>query len=126
MKRVLILCATVLVLTSTVVFGQAAPATERDQPGARERAKDAATDTDATYGRIKELTPGQKVVIAIDNSPDKTFDLTDKDLRVNMAKSLKVGDMVKVSERDVAGKTKSVIITKHAGGTDRDAGSRKP
>jgi hypothetical protein len=97
------------------MFGQAAPAADRDQPSAKERVKSAVSDTDTTYGRIKEFTAGQKVVIAIDNAPDKTFDLSDKDLTVKMPRNLKVGDMVKVNEHEVAGKTKSVNITKHSG-----------
>jgi hypothetical protein len=80
------------------------------------RAKAAASDTDVTYGRIKELTPGQKVVINVDNAPDKSFDLADKDLSVKLGKGLKVGDPVRIQEHDVAGKTKSVMISKHTGG----------
>lgn len=59
---------------------------------------------DVTYGRIKELQAGQKVVVDIDNHPDKSFDLTDKDTKVNMPSSLKVGDPVKITERDQNGK----------------------
>lgn len=72
-------------------------------------------DADVTYGRIKELTPGKKVVIDVDNAIDKSFDLTDKDTRVTLAKSLRVGDPVKVTETDVKGK-KTVHITAHSGG----------
>lgn len=71
---------------------------------------------DVTYGRVKELTMGQKVVIDVDNSIDKTFDLTDKDVAVKMGKGLKVGDPVKVTEHSVAGVTKSVQIVHHTGG----------
>jgi hypothetical protein len=71
---------------------------------------------DVSYGRVKELTAGQKVVIDVDNSIDKTFDLTDKDVAVKLASNLKVGDPVKITERSVAGKTKSVQITHHSGG----------
>jgi hypothetical protein len=69
-----------------------------------------------TYGRVKELTAGQKVVINVDNALDKTFDLSDKDVAVKLGKGLKVGDPVKVKEHEVAGKTQSVVITKHTGG----------
>jgi hypothetical protein len=71
---------------------------------------------DVTYGRVKELTAGQKVVIDVDDAIDKSFDLTDKDVAVKLASGLKVGDPVKITERSVAGKTKSVQITRHAGG----------
>ena len=80
------------------------------------RAKDAMSDKDVTYGRIKELTAGEKVVINVDNAPDKTIDLSDKDVAVKLGKGLKVGDPVKIQEHDVLGKTKSVAITKHTGG----------
>jgi hypothetical protein len=71
---------------------------------------------DVSYGRVKEITAGQKVVIDVDNAVDKTFDLTDKDLTVKLASGLKVGDPVKITERSVAGKTKSVQIARHSGG----------
>jgi hypothetical protein len=71
---------------------------------------------DVTYGRVKEITAGQKVVIDVDNAMDKSFDLTDKDVAVKLAPGLKVGDPVKVTEHSVAGKTKRVEITHHAGG----------
>ena len=71
---------------------------------------------DVTYGRVKEITAGQKVVIDVDNAMDKSFDLTDKDVAVKLAPGLKVGDPVKVTEHSVAGKTKRVEITHHSGG----------
>jgi len=78
--------------------------------------KSTASKPDVTYGRVKELTAGQKVVIDVDNAVDKTFDLNDKDVTVKLASGLKVGDPVKVTEHSVAGKTKSVAITRHTGG----------
>jgi hypothetical protein len=107
-----------LLIGSASLFAQAPqPTGDRTAPeSTKGRVKAAATDHDVTYGRIKELTPGQKVVINVDNAPDKTFELNDKNLTVKMAKTLKVGDPVKVQEHEVAGKTKSVAITKHTGG----------
>jgi hypothetical protein len=99
--------AALLLAGSPALFGQSTT---------KEKAKAAASDHDVTYGRIKELTAGQKVVINVDNAPDKSFDLADKDLHVTLGKGLKVGDPVKVQEHEVAGKTKSVTITKHTGG----------
>jgi hypothetical protein len=106
-----------LVLTGCGLMAQT-PETraERAAENTKARAKAAASDKDVTYGRIKELTPGQKVVINVDNAPDKSFDLSDKDVAVKLAKGLKVGDPVKVQEHDVVGKTQSVMITKHTGG----------
>ena len=101
-----------LLVTCGVFLAQGQTTAERTKG----TAKAAVSDTDVTYGRIKELTAGHKVVINVDNAPDKSFDLTDKDVAVKLAKGLKVGDPVKVQEHDVAGKTKSVMITKHTGG----------
>ena len=122
-----------LIIGATGLLGQAdKPAGERNHEttGTKARAKAAMTDADVTYGRIKELTVGQKVVIDVDNAVDKTFDLADKDLKVNLAKGLKIGDPVKVQEREVAGKAKSVTISKHSGGGvahgDKDPAAKKP
>src|SRR5439155_13110286 len=49
------------------------------------------------------------------NWPDKSFDLTDKDKTFHVAKGLKVGDPVMVSERKINGKD-TVEITEHSGG----------
>ena len=70
---------------------------------------------DITYARVKEFTAGQKIVLDVDNAMDKSFDLTDKDTKVTLAKGLKVGDPVKVTERTVNGK-KVVDIIHHSGG----------
>lgn len=61
-------------------------------------------DKDATYGRIKELTAGQKVVVDVDNRPDKTYNLNEQDTKVNIASDLKVGDPVKITEVDHDGR----------------------
>ena len=109
--------AALLLAGSGALFAQtAASRAERAADNTKARAKAAVSDKDVTYGRIKELTAGQKVVINVDNAPDKSFDLSDKDVAVKLAKGLKVGDPVKVQEHEVAGKTKSVMITKHTGG----------
>jgi hypothetical protein len=118
MYRALQLSMAALLLTgSGALYAQTAESrTEHATEHTKARAKAAASDQDVTYGRIKELTPGQKVVINVDNAPDKSFDLSDHDVAVTLGKGLKVGDPVKVQEREVAGKTKAVSITKHTGG----------
>jgi hypothetical protein len=128
MKKLLIPALALIISGTGPLFGQK---TANEQvEGAKSKAKAAVSDKDATYGRIKELTAGQKVVIDVDNAVDKTFDLTDKDVTVKMAKGLKVGDPVKVVEQEVAGKTKSVMISKHSGGGvahgDKDPAAKKP
>ncbi|HWR49858.1 MAG TPA: hypothetical protein VN428_02050 [Bryobacteraceae bacterium] len=72
----------------------------------------AAGEHDVTYGRIKEMSAGRKVVIDTDNNIDKNYDLTDKDTKVTLAGKLKVGDPVKVTESDHAGQ-KVVTISRH-------------
>ena len=132
MKRVSPFLTTFLLLTGvTSLYGQAAPPpAEREAAGTRARAGAKTTDADVTYGRIKEMTAGQKVVIDVDNSPDKSFDMTDKSLTVKLGKNLKVGDTVKVTEHEAMGKTKSVTIAKHTGAGvvhgDKDPASKKP
>ena len=114
------LAATLLLSAGTVLLGQAptptAPSDKADKAGTRARASAKTTDADVTYGRVKEFTAGQKIVIDVDNAPDKEFDMTDKDVAVKLAKGLKVGDPVKVTEHAELGKTKSVNIVKHSGG----------
>ena len=118
MKKTLRLSIAALLLTSGSAVFAYAPQTSAEETGtkARAKAKDAVSDKDVTYGRIKELTAGQKIVINVDNAPDKEFDLADKDVAVKLGKGLKVGDPVKLQEHEVAGKTKSVTISKHTGG----------
>jgi hypothetical protein len=122
------LTAFLLLAGGTSLLGQVTPAPDKDSTRARAESK--TKDTDVTYGRIKELTAGQKVVIDVDNAVDKEFSLTDKDLSVKLAKNLKVGDPVKVTEHEVLGKTKSVTIAKHSGGGvphgDKDPTAKKP
>jgi hypothetical protein len=84
---------------------------------------DRAADADGTHGKVKEFTAGQKLVIAVDNAPDKSYDLTDKDVTVKVPQDLKVGDAVKVAEKG-SGKGKTIEIAKHTGGTG-DADRRK-
>ena len=125
MNRFLPIVTTSLLLTvAPALFGQATPPpADKEQAGSRARTDTKTMDADATFGRIKELTAGQKVVVDIDNAPDKEFNLADKDVTVKLDSGLKVGDMVKVSEKSDLGKTKSVTISKHTGA---DPAGRKP
>jgi Cu/Ag efflux protein CusF len=84
--------------------------------GAAAGARGRGTD-DATYGTVKELRAGNEITINVDNMPDKSFDLNSQDERVVVASGLKVGDHVKVVEREQNGK-KTVHITKHSGKMD--------
>ena len=107
----------ILLTGGSALFAQAPTTAAKDQDhsaNAKTKAKAAASDADVTYGTVKELTAGQKVVIAVDNAIDKTFDLTDKDVSVKLPANLKVGDTVKVNEHSVMGKTKTAVITKAA------------
>lgn len=130
MTRILPILTTSLLLTAgTGLFAQATAPTD-DKSATRSRADTTKTDRDVTYGRIKEFTAGQKIVIDVDNAPDKTFDLTDKSVAVKLGKGLKVDDTVMVTEHESMGKTKSVTIAKHTGGGvvhgDKDPAAKKP
>jgi hypothetical protein len=65
---------------------------------------DVATKSDITYGRVKDITPGQKVIVDVNNAPDKTYDVNDKSSSVHIASGLKVGDPVKITETQQNGK----------------------
>lgn len=64
-----------------------------------------------TYGRIKDVKAGQKIVIAIDGAPDKTYNLADAQKAIKVAEDLAVGDPVKVVESGKKG-AKSVQIVR--------------
>lgn len=115
-KFSLVMFVFVLTTSSGLIAQTAGARAERAAENTKAKVKAAVSDKDVTYGRIKELTAGQKVVINVDNAPDKSFNLADKDVTVKLGRGLKVGDPVKLQEHDVAGKTTSVTITKHTGG----------
>jgi hypothetical protein len=99
-----------------VKHGDADRAQDAARPAPDASAATRANEPDTSYGKVKEITAGKKVVIDVDNAIDKDFDLTDRDVTYKVAKDLKVGDTVKIVERDAAGKKKTVEIAKHAGG----------
>ena len=66
-------------------------------------------DVNLVYGRIKDLKGGEKIVIQVDNAPDKTYNLADKDKTITVADALAVGDRVKVMESK---ETKGVQIVR--------------
>jgi hypothetical protein len=79
--------------------------------------RDVNRDADVTYGRVKEFTNSRRIVIDVDNAIDKNYDLTDTNVKYMLEGGLKVGDPVKIMERDAAGNNrKSVEISKHSGG----------
>lgn len=105
---------TALLAALPCVIGVAV-AQDAPTPAPQARAERAATP-DTTYGKVKEFTAGQKLVIDVDDAIDKNFDLTDRDVTYKLASGLKVGDTVKIVERDAAGKKKTVEVAKHSGG----------
>lgn len=99
--------ASILLACGSAAFAQA-------NPPAADRSEKTDRKADVSYGRIKEITPA-KVVVDVANSPDKSFDLTDREKTYHVASGLKVGDPVMVSERKINGK-KVVEIAHHSGG----------
>jgi hypothetical protein len=67
--------------------------------------------SDVTTAKVKEYTPGKKIELDVENAPDKSFDLTDKNTTVNVAANVKTGDTVQVMERTGADGKKMVEIT---------------
>lgn len=90
-------------LLSGLLLGGSVAVMAQQPQGKTSTADRATTDRDATYGRVKEFSAGQKIVIDVDNAPDKSYDLA-KEKDVTMSPGLKVGDPVKITEHDVNGK----------------------
>jgi hypothetical protein len=98
-----LLLSGLLLGASAALTAQQPQQSPRSQQPTTSTADRATTDHDATYGRVKEFTAGQKIVVDVDNAPDKSYDLA-KDKDVTMSPGLKVGDPVKITEHDVNGK----------------------
>lgn len=69
-----------------------------------------ATEVEAVHGKIKEVRAGEKIVIDVDNAPDKTYNLADEKRTVRVAEGLAIGDPVKVLESDVEGNKAVEIV----------------
>src|SRR5882757_9918909 len=77
---------------------------------------DVASKSDITYGRVRDITPGQKVIVDINNAPDKTYDVNDRSASVHIADGLKVGDPVKITESQQNGKKIFEVMRDTEGG----------
>jgi hypothetical protein len=102
-------------LFTVLVFAGAVPALPQeagkspsDQTQSRSR-----KEPGATYGKIKDVKAGEKIVIAIDGAPDKTYSLADAKRTITVAEGLAIGDAVKVLETDNKN-AKSVQIVRDA------------
>ena len=109
----------VLILGSAVFAGAQESQRPTPQPGAIDtKAAEKNKNTDAVYGRIKTVTTGDKIVIAVDNAPDKTYNLRDPKVTVRVAEGLEAGAPVKVLESEVKG-NRSVDIVRNVDGAQR-------
>ena len=109
----------VLILGSAVFAGAQESQRPTPQPGAIDtKAAEKNKNTDAVYGRIKTVTTGDKIVIAVDNAPDKTYNLRDSKVAVRVADGLEAGAPVKVLESEVKG-NRSVDIVRNTDGGQR-------
>ena len=81
------------------------------------KAVDSNKNTDAIYGRIKNVTTGQKIVIEVDKGKDKTYNLADPKAVVRVAEGLAVGDPVKVLESKTKGNRSVDIVRNVDAGT---------
>ena len=63
-------------------------------------AAEAASDKsgNVTYGRIKQVQAGQKIVISVENGKDQTYNLSSPRTGISVAEGLAVGDAVKILE----------------------------
>ena len=100
------------------------PAQEAGKPTPEDvvkaRSKDDKQDG-VTYGRIKEVKAGQKIVVAVDGAPDKTYNLADAKRTITLAEGLAIGDPVKVMGTDKKGaKTVQIVRDIQAGSRSRD------
>jgi hypothetical protein len=107
--RTLILFTALAVTAGTSAKAQEAGKPTPDQ--VVDKQKTAGKTPGATYGKIKEVKAGQKIVIAIDGAPDKSYDLGDAKRSIQLAEDLAVGDPVKIMETDKKG-AKSVQIVR--------------
>jgi hypothetical protein len=98
-----------------VLSGSFCPAAQDTSKPASDHAAQAENragkDDGGSFGRIKEVKAGQKIVIQIDGAPDKTYNLADAQKTITIAEGLAVGDPVKVLETDKRG-VKSVQIVR--------------
>ena len=109
----------VLMLGSAVFAGAQESQRPTPKPGEVDtKAAEKNKNTDAVYGRIKTVTTGDKIVIAVDNAPDKTYSLRDPKVTVRVAEGLAVGAPVKVLEAEVKG-NRSVDIVRNTDGEQR-------
>lgn len=99
----LISLATGVLASGALLLAQDRGPTRSDNP-TQARTDQTRTSSDGTLARVKEFTPGKKIVLDVDNAPDKSYDLADRNTTVQVPSSLKVGDAVKVTERTVNGK----------------------
>ena len=116
-----------LVLSSAVFLGAQEAQSPTPTPDKIDtKAVDENKNTDAIYGKIKNVTTGQKIVIDVDKGRDKTYNLADPKVTIRVAEGLAVGDSVKVLENKTKG-NRSVDIVRNvdanAGGTNAAAGT---
>lgn len=78
---------------------------------------------DAIYGRVKEFKSGEKLVIDINNAPDKSYDLA-KQHDVVVAPGLKAGDPVKITESEANGKKTTNIAMDNTPGVEHGDAKR--
>jgi hypothetical protein len=77
----------------------ATPAAMAQNPQQEERTRERSdAEVKVIYGKLKELTKGTKIVIALENSPDREYSFNDPKTSVNVAEGLALGDHVRITE----------------------------
>jgi hypothetical protein len=108
MRLVSTLVLAVALASAPVGFAQ----NERQEDRTRERSD---SEVKVIYGKLKELTKGTKIVIALENSPDREYSLSDPKTSVNVAEGLALGDHVRITESK-RGDNRHVEIARQAPG----------
>lgn len=80
-----------------------AQAPQQTQPTQTPQTKGTAERAQGTPGHVKEYSAGQKLVIEVTGSPDRSYDLTSKSQSIVIAPGLKAGDSVMIVESNTGG-----------------------
>ena len=78
------------------------------------QSKGTAERAQGTAGRVKEYNAGQRLVIEVSGSPERSYDLSSKDQSIVIAPGLKAGDTVHIMENEANGR-KTINITVDSG-----------
>jgi hypothetical protein len=103
---------TLALLAGTLLIGSSSALPQEAGKPTPDQVIKTTKDDGATYGKIKDVKKGDKIVIAVDGAPDKSYSLGDPKRSITVAEDLAVGDPVKVLETNDKKGAKSVQIVR--------------